>query len=389
MTATTLAELVGVTKVTVSQYENGGFSPSPATLERIADVLNLPIEFFCRPSAPQSMEPVFWRSMSAATKAARTRATRRLGWLIEIVSFLRHYVDTPPVNYPTLPVPANPFDLHAETIEACAASARRHWKLGDGPISNVVWLLENNGTIVTRSELDARTLDAFSKWNVADGTPYVILGADKGAAARSRFDAAHEVAHMLLHRHLPPTRLGKAAEFHLIENQAHRFAGAFLLPAATFSADISAMGGVSLDALRVLKPKWGASIQLMLRRAEDLKLLTEDDASSLWRNLARRGWRTLEPLDDKLPIEEPRVLHRAFDLLLVEGLGSKAGIRSMMPITPTDIEDVTGLPRGYLADLPPNVQLLQPRRTPTSLPPSKSRPARRGSAKITRLFGNT
>jgi len=52
-----------------------------------------------------------------------------------------------------------------------------------------------------------------------------VLGADKGHRDRSRFDAVHELAHLVLHRHLEP---GDVA----LERQAHAFNAAFLMPAS-------------------------------------------------------------------------------------------------------------------------------------------------------------
>jgi Zn-dependent peptidase ImmA (M78 family)/transcriptional regulator with XRE-family HTH domain len=375
LTATALAGLAGVSKITVSHYENGMFAPSPETLERIADTLNLPVEFFLRPAPPPPPELVFWRSMSAATKASRVRARRRLGWLVEIVDALREYVEVPAVNFPKLAVPANPFDLTPTLLEGHADAVRRYWGLGDKPISNVAWLLENNGAIVTRSDLDSRTLDAFSTWLGSPKTPYIVLGADKGAAVRSRFDAAHELAHLVLHGHILASRLGTAADFKVLEQQANRFAGAFLLPRETFAADLRSLGRLTLDALRLLKPKWGTSLQLMVKRGEDLGLITPEEGENLWRSLSRRGWRTVEPLDDRIPIEEPRVLQRAFELLLTESMADKASIRALVPLSIGDIEELIGLPQGYLADMPPNVRML---RVPRQLPLSSPDTGRRG-----------
>jgi hypothetical protein len=43
---------------------------------------------------------------------------------------------------------------------------------------------------------------------------------------------------------------------------------------------------------------------MMLRRSEDLSVVEGEHARRLWRNLARRGWKLNEPLDDQLPIRE-------------------------------------------------------------------------------------
>jgi IrrE N-terminal-like domain len=63
----------------------------------------------------------------------------------------------------------------------------------------MILLLENQGAIVARDRLGADTLDGLSQSGTEDGRPYMVIGIDKGSPARWRFDAAHELGHMLLH----------------------------------------------------------------------------------------------------------------------------------------------------------------------------------------------
>jgi Zn-dependent peptidase ImmA (M78 family)/DNA-binding XRE family transcriptional regulator len=354
LTAISLAELLGVSRQAVSQYENDLQTPHPEVMRKIEQTLNLPVQFFWRPVAEPRKRKIFYRSMSAATKAARERAERRYEWLEEIVSFIREYLELPKVNFPVFDVPENPNLISHEMIEDLAIQARRFWKMGDGTISNVVWLAENNGAIVTRTALGADTLDAFSEWNEAVDTPYIILGAEKNVAARSRFDIAHEIGHLVLHRRIDRNRISKTSDFRLIENQAHRFAGAFLLPATAFSNDFSAP---TLDALQALKSKWNVSIQMMLHRAQDLHLISTEQAQRLWINRTRRGWRLVEPLDDVLPVEQPRLLQRSFELLINEQVVTRSEIVSELPYAVMDIEELSGLPVGFLEEKPPPISI--------------------------------
>ena len=175
--------------------------------------------------------------------------------------------------------------------------------------------------------------------------PYVILGTDKASAVRSRYDASHELGHMILHRKIPPEALRNAATFKLVEKQAHRFAGAFLLPADTFADDLYISG---LQTYLALKAKWQVSIAAMLMRSSQLNLISPDRAQRLWRNLARRGWRVREPLDDELPIEEPSLVRDSFKLLLNKRIVVPGAIEAQLGIRLHDIEDVCGLQQGTL-----------------------------------------
>lgn len=342
VTAVALAEIIGVTRAAMSQYEHGHQSPSPETMRRICQALNLPMQWFLRPIVSSDNErPKFYRCMAAATKGARLRAEVRLGWLKDIVATIQQYIRMPRVELPTFDVPSDPARISNEMIEEWATDARRFWGLKDGPISNMVWLLENRGCIVTRVDLHAATLDAFSH---LDNRPYVVLGSHKASAARSRFDAAHELAHLLLHRNVPQEALTQTATFDLIENQAHRFAGAFLLPLDTFGNDLYP----TLDNFRSLKEQWRVSISAMIMRSADLGLVNEKQVKKLMINLGRRRWKTKEPLDDELEPEQPRFLRKCFEVLVEKRVVPAIEIPLINGIPPFDVEELAGLSPDFI-----------------------------------------
>lgn len=358
LTAIALSEILGVSRQAVSQYENDQQTPRPEVMHKIEHVLRLPPEFFSRPvrGLPETRR-IFYRSMSSATKTARVRAERRYGWLTTIVDYLQRYASFPPVSFPRFDVPNDPRELSWEDIENLASETRRFWGMGEGPISNVVWLLENNGAVVARGMIGADKLDAFSEWyewHERHDTPYVFLGAEKDSGPRSRYDSAHELGHLVLHRHISRKHITHQPTFKLIEDQAHRFGAAFLLPASTFATDLPAP---SLDAFRALKPVWKVSIAMMVYRSAELDLIGKEHAQRLWRNRARRGWMHQEPLDDQLPIEKPRLLRRVFELLINEGVQSRAEIRARLPYALSDIEELADLPAGFLEDKPAPISL--------------------------------
>jgi Zn-dependent peptidase ImmA (M78 family)/transcriptional regulator with XRE-family HTH domain len=348
LSAASLAEMIGISKAAVSQYENGHGSPAPDVMRRIGQVLNLPLQhFLLAPPAEDDGLP-FFRCMAAATKTARVRAFRRYRWFREIVHSLQYYVKLIHPNVPELSLPSDPKAISDSMIEDYATLTRRTWNLGDGPISNVVWLLENNGFIVARHDLCADSLDAFSLWTDNRSTPYVILGTAKHSAARSRFDAAHELAHLLLHNTVESRSFNYNSDFRFLEQQAHRFAGAFLLPAASFSEDLR--GAVSLDLLRCLKSKWKVAIGAMISRAAQLNLISESHERRLWINMGRRHWRTREPLDDTLEIEQPRFIRRSIELVIDKGIVSAADLPFQIGLSERDIEELCGLRESYFSE---------------------------------------
>src|SRR3546814_6955040 len=107
----------------------------------------------------------------------------------------------------------------------------------------MIKLLESKGVHVFSLAEDTKNVDAFSCWR--NGQPFVFLNTFK-SAERSRFDAAHELAHLVLHRHGGPQ--GREAE-----TEANQFASAFLMPHADL---VSTLPYVS-------------SIDQILRRSEE------------------------------------------------------------------------------------------------------------------------
>jgi Zn-dependent peptidase ImmA (M78 family)/transcriptional regulator with XRE-family HTH domain len=346
-TAISLADYLEVTRAAVSQYENGIQSPGPAVMQKICTHLKLPERFFLRPMTAIPTGIIFYRSMSALTKAARIKAERRYMGVRTMAAYLARFVELPSVNLPCYDIPQELRQLSMDKIESLALETRAFWKLSEAPIANLTRLLENNGVIVSCDYFDTPLLDAFSEWSPLENRPYIIFNLDKPSAVRIRTDLAHELGSLLLHREVNRKQLSKITDLKLLEEQAFAFARAFLLPSRSFAEDIYSL---SLDAFVVLKRRWNVAIALMIRRAEDLKLVNEDQSRQLWINRTRRGWRTQEPLDDELEIEKPWLLAKSMKLLITESEHDREEILWQLPYSIYDFERLLGVERHLLTD---------------------------------------
>jgi Zn-dependent peptidase ImmA (M78 family) len=141
----------------------------------------------------------------------------------------------------------------------------------------------------------------------------IVLGSDKQDAGRSRFDAAHELGHLVMHHDAEPGRQA-------VERQAHRFAAAFLMPAEVISHEFPRR--MDWPAYMALKQRWRVSLQALLYRARGLGVLSSDAYQRAQVQLSARWGRASEP-GDLGPAEQPMVLQRAMDLLS-SGLGIDA-----------------------------------------------------------------
>ena len=92
----------------------------------------------------------------------------------------------------------------------------------------MVSLLENKGVLVCRLVIPDEKAEAFSFWN--GNKALVFLSSEKTSCSRARFDAAHELGHLILHRWAGLEDLEDKKILKRIEHEANLFAGAFLLP---------------------------------------------------------------------------------------------------------------------------------------------------------------
>jgi Zn-dependent peptidase ImmA (M78 family)/DNA-binding XRE family transcriptional regulator len=345
MTATSVADILSVSPATISSYEHGRQKPPIEVVERLASILNVTGDYFSTDIPAFSHDRIFWRSMNYATKGARSRGKRRYEWLQEIVMYLSENFDFPELNLPACDVPVDFRKIDCEQIEEAASACRDHWGLASGPVPNLVRLAESKGILVSKGKLDAEGLDAFSQWSII-GRPIAFLGSDKASAVRSRFDLAHEIGHLMLHRNVSDAVIASPKDHKLIEIQAHRFASAFLLPAKDFTRDLYAP---TLDAFRLLKSRWKVSIGAMIKRCSDLGLIDEAQERRLWINMNRRGWKTHEPLDDTIEPEQPSLLSQCLRMMIDEGFKTREQILADLRISAHDVEELCGLELGHLS----------------------------------------
>ena len=346
LTKVALAEMVNVTPVAITQYENGPQSPRPDVMDRLSDKLGFPRTFFLNRPAQDEDSPLFWRSNASATKIARERCYPRLRWLKEITAYQKQFLDFPKLDLPRLHIPDDFRTLTLSQVDRLAQECREWWNFGLGPIPDLLLEMENSGIVTSRINVAADSLDAFSQWSSVYETPFVILGRDKASAVRSRFDAAHELFHLLLHRKVDRRRVKNTSDWKLLEEQAHRFAAAFLLPEKSF---VDELWAPTLDGMLARKERWKVSVAMMIVRCEHIGIVNSDQVRRLWINYNRRGWRGEEPLDNILKFEEPRVLRRGFEAIVDGNVRSKQQIIDDLCLPPREIEHLSALPAGYLS----------------------------------------
>jgi Zn-dependent peptidase ImmA (M78 family)/transcriptional regulator with XRE-family HTH domain len=296
-----LAERVSLTPSAITQFEGGKTRPNAQTVGRMSMALGFPPSFFAQWNRLQvlSSDQCHFRSLRSCSQTER----RKMLSAGSIIDRLVEYVDAQ-VSLPDEQV-TSCMGIAIETpeqIEDAASRVRREWGLGMGPISNVVHLLESKGVLVFRLLEDCTRLDAFSLWH--QGRPFIFVNTGKESPSRNRFDASHELGHLVMHPDYSP---GDQKQ----EAQANRFASAFLLPRDAFLREYPRR--LVWDHLLELKRRWKVSLAALARRAKDLGIISEDTYRRANVQIGKRGWKTAEP--DEPGVEWPTVLPQAFGLL--------------------------------------------------------------------------
>lgn len=355
VTKSKLASEIDKTPAAITSYLTGQRSPSFETFDKICTALEQPKKFFLTRALPPEAEPALknWRSISTKRSADRLRGESLLEWTIEIHSIFKNIFDLPRFelvqNLSDFDVPANFMDITLDHVEFAAKKLREVWGLGELPIKNLVRTAEKAGIVVSSYDLNVPQLDAVSTYY--GNVPYVLLNTFKQSGSRGRFDLAHEIGHLLLHRNVSAKDLeGKAGQaiYKRLEEQAHWFAGALLLPANRFANDLWAP---TFKCFEDMKAKWKVSIQAMMHRALDLQLLTETQYN--WLNIAvsKRNARAVEPLDDLILREKIRLLPKCFERYEEEfGKSGVIDLLEKVPFSDELLEKLCDLGDGYIAE---------------------------------------
>lgn len=194
------------------------------------------------------------------------------------------------------------------------------------PAPNMVHLLEAHGVRVFSLAPDCLDIDAFS--TVRHGTPFALLNTRK-SAERGRFDAAHELGHLVLHSSYESPRGPEA------EAAADAFASAFLMP----KAGILAQQVHNADVQRILsaKRRWSVSAMAFTYRLRTLRLLSEWRYNQTAKQLAQLGYRKAEP-KSTLVRENSKLISKVFEAIRSEGQNPSV-IADAVDIFPEELND--------------------------------------------------
>ena len=298
MTQKELAAHVGVNQSAIAQIEKERYTPSSDLLKAIATETGfLPSFFEQEPIDSFPLGSLSYRSKRALTAREETAAYQHAKISFEQVKKMASHLEIP---HPRLP-------RTTEKPSVAAKLTRVSFGLSPAvPIKNLMHTIERNGVLIFTLPLILPNIDAFSSWAELDlERPLIAISSGK-PMDRLRFSIAHELGHLVMHQAIK-------GSLKTVEKEAYEFAAEFLLPEVAMKQEL--LPPVTLTSVAKLKVLWGVSMQSLIYRARELRIITERQAKYLFAQMATHGWKTREPSNLDIKLETPQVVRTMMESL--------------------------------------------------------------------------
>jgi len=328
LTLDDLGGRVSATRQYLNQLEQGTKLPTEAMTEALAAALGVTARFFSLSMRGcVSAEQCHFRKQRTTPVSVVSQVLARGTLLDGFIDRLDHALKLPKVSFPDIPVTS------IADVEDAAEQTRKQWRLGTGPILSMMRVVENAGAVVSFFGGVSERVDALS---IDRRRPMIIRSEAKPSACRLRFDLAHECGHLVMHK-------GVLTGDKITEDQANRFASAFLLPRSAFIHEFPRGRLLNWQAIFEMKLRWKVAASAILRRAYDLKMLSADQYRTGCIHLSKTGQRKFERYDDVIVTEEPELLPSAMSALEEASPGAVRRIAAEAGLEDDMFEGVSGL----------------------------------------------
>lgn len=301
----TLADAIGVEKMTISKYETGKIYPTSAHLIALSKTLDVPVDYFFRRITVNLTAEPHCRMEKKTQKLSKKEVNMLVAQVQDGLEKRADIFDILSIREQE-PISLNlrkkidPKKFH-DDIEQLALDVRNAWQLGLDPIGNLMEVTENNGFKICM----VTGPDSFEAATFIDEQLGTVICIKRGVAKeRQRFSLAHELGHVFI---IP----GKYPE-----EEANRFAAALLVPRDALIADVGTdRRNFEPDELMILREKYGVSIPALLVRMESLKIITPDI-----KNDVLRRYKASKVTKQQSVSEEPRLVKLLVMRAISEGI---------------------------------------------------------------------
>lgn len=283
MSKKALAEAVGVSQMSITNYENGARVPSMEIVQKIADCLGVAVVDFLSPRDESLMfQHGEFRKNCSLSKGnqdlVRESIEEYFNRFFTIVDILGNAVLATPPSVECIVLNSDD-EVNAKSI--------RQWLniAPDGPVPNLISLLENRGVLVHLLDFDS---DHFSGINgKINGRPYIVVNSNM-TPERQRSTIVHELAHFLF---AWPADLS-ATE---CEKRATAISGAFLFSQEDAIRELGIRRSSIAGDMFITAEEYGISMQLLAKRAHLCHIINDQAYKDFFITVSRLGWRKNEP----------------------------------------------------------------------------------------------
>lgn len=361
-----LAKKIEVTEQAVWQYENGYTSPKLEVINKLKVVFNVKASYFYHIDLLDKEEfgniqahHIAYRSETINSMSKTQSELMHMRFLDVFLKEIEAKISYPvnlllQLRKETLQyLQQNPHVEREAQVEFVASLARQAIGLPKDSNQNLLFYMEKAGAFIFEKEI-GETIDAYSLWT-EDDRPYIMLGTIKKSAARRNFDLAHELGHLLLHYKVE-FNMQDRKSYRALEDEANHFASEFLLPKA-FEEDCKSIVKVSNpDAYIDIKKKWEVSLQAIAMRVYKLGLMEYQQYRYFFMSINKKGYKTLEPLDNEIAISRPGKIKSLLQLLFEKEIYSVPSLMNDLKIDQQFLTEVTGIEKEFFDRYHPKEQ---------------------------------
>jgi Zn-dependent peptidase ImmA (M78 family)/transcriptional regulator with XRE-family HTH domain len=314
----------------IGKYERDEDMPGSRVLIALADALGVSEDYLLSEDEI-ALEGVDFRKKASSSAREEAALEARTIHMLERYLTIEDLLQLRSVDWEQPRSAPHPV-TDVRDAEDAARSVREDWGLGNDPIPNLAELLEERGVKVMSLDLDDIDGLAARVHRRGRDAARVIVIKRSTWSERKRFNLAHELGHMVM------SVTGRIDG----EKAAHRFAGAFLMPADVLRAEVGASrSSLSLGELVVLKERFGVSVQALTFRCKDLSIINQAAFSKLFATFTERGWRSFpyeEPATMKPELEEPKRFERLCYRALAEGVIGESRAAELLGISARELD---------------------------------------------------
>ena len=344
-----LAELTGVTRQSINNYENAKTLPDSKTLSALARALGIKLDDLLR---QESTTIPNFRFRADTCFDKKPQFVAQVLRLLEDYTALEQVVGIP--SYAPESTPCHQLEGNEKRIAKIANLFRYRLGLGSGPILNLFEAVEEIGLKVLRQDIPISDFFGLSACSPEQGA-FVLVNTHNINIERQLFTLAHEIGHLIFHQDEYQDTLireGSEKEEKAREKVAHYFANHLLVSQEALDQALDVFTDLIL-----LKAHFRVSYTMMLMRLEQMGKLKYGDAiQQIRQEYKRRTGQSLPKemeLDPVLPTEDFPVNQRFTKLVwqaLSSGKISELKAAELLNLTIENLRLTRREARGYAID---------------------------------------